>query len=162
MGFRLENQRTRRLGPALGIAGVLLFLPALPSAMESPFDQARTVVQEMMQQAATADAVARTPEAKGRAQEEMGFAIVNLALINQGEPKQMVGSISPKAFSPHASEVQEMLGKAIMEAAWAETYPERARAQEMLGMLIMNSALIDLGEIQVGLGGEDETVTSRP
>lgn len=58
--------------------------------------------------------------------------------------------------------VQEMLGEAIMAAAWAETYSERAWSQEVLGLLIVNETLLGLRESPIGMSGETEAVITGP
>lgn len=150
-------------GPSLMAlsVGVLVLGAAHPSPADTPFDQARAVVQQMLGEAITADAAARTPEAKGRAQERMGMAIATQALIDMDEPEKMYVAMQLIPFERDPGHVQEMLGEAIMDAAWAGTYREQSRSQEILGMLIANGTLLDLGLSPIGMGGDSESEKDR-
>ena len=157
MCFLKKEHCLRKLGLATMVAGAIFFLmPFQGLPMESPFDLARAVVQEMLGDAITADALARTDGEKGRAQERMGFAIFNLALIDLEEPRRMYVPMSQDSFSQNPGKLQELLGEVIMEAAWAQTYGEKAWAQEVLGILIVNKALLGLNEFPIGSGREAE------
>lgn len=126
---------------------------------DTPYEQAKGVVQEMLGEAITYGALADTQEEKGQYQEQLGYAIMNQAMIDLGERDRARNvEAMPIRFVEHPEAVQELLGQAIVDAALAETADERGRSQEILGMLIVNKTLLEFGETPIGTGG-DEAIT---
>lgn len=102
MHFRIEGHRFRGLELATVVAGAAFFFSPVQSlAIEPPFGQARAIIQEMLGEAITEDALARTAGEKGRAQEKLGLIIANDSLLKLGEsPIGMGGEVEPIVKGP--------------------------------------------------------------
>lgn len=163
MHFPKEGRRLRGLGLASLIAGAAFFLMPVQSwAMDSPFKRMRADVQEILDEAIKANASAKTAEERGQAQERMGFAIFNLALIDLEEPPKLHVPVKRASFRPNSGEMQKMLGEAIIEAAWAETSEEKALTQEVLGLVIVTNSLRFPSKSPVEMNEKLGPIVKRP
>jgi hypothetical protein len=143
----------------MGLVAVLTVFGAPNARADTPYEQAKGVVQEMLGEAITYGALAETREEKGRYQEQLGYAIMNQAMIDLGERDRARNvETKPIRFVEQPEAVQELLGQAIVDATLADTADERGRTQEILGMLIVNKTLLEFGEMPIGVGG-DEAIT---
>jgi len=142
----------------LGIGTVLMLIYAPVVRSDTPYEQAKGVVQEMLGEAIMADVLATSPQEKALAQERLGYAIMNQARIVMGERhlEQFTNAERIK-FADHPGRVQEMLGMAIVDAAVADSPYDQGRTQEVLGLMIVNRTLLELGGLPVGMGGETGT-----
>lgn len=154
--MRIYQKEAGMLATGLAVFGFCAWMIGTPIARaDTPYEQAKGVVQEMLGQAIMADVMARSPQEKALAQERLGYAIMNQAMITLGEQHLERSSVAQTIqFAEHPGRAQEMLGLAIVDAALAGTPYEQGKTQEILGLMIVNSTLLGFGDLPVGMGGE--------